>query len=161
LNHEITILLVDDHAMVRDMLASRLERETDLVIVQGVGNAEDAIAAALKHKPDIVLMDIDMPGMLCFEAARTIQVQCPGSRIVFLSAFFHDWYIEEAINVKAWGYITKNEPEHVLVKAVRNVAAGIAYFSAEVQARLIVDEQGAHLGVFPAIESLHPDRARD
>jgi DNA-binding NarL/FixJ family response regulator len=83
--------------------------------------------------------------MLCFDAAKTIGTQCPHTRIVFLSAFFHDRYIEQAMAVQAWGYITKGEPEEAVVKAIHNVSAGVACFSPEVQRRIVVDAQGARL----------------
>lgn len=141
----ISILLVDDHAMVRRLLGQRLEAEPDMTVVAAVGNADEAITEAIRLKPDIILMDIDMPGLSCFDAAGTIHRQCCDSRIIFLSAFFHDRYIEQAMAVRAWGYITKNEPEDSVLKAIRKVSAGIAYFSPEVKARIVVDSQGARL----------------
>ena len=139
----ISILLADDHAMVRQLLGKRLEAELDMTVAAAVGNADEAIAAAIRLKPNIILMDIDMPGSSCFEAARTIRAQCPDTRVIFLSAFFHDRYIEQAMAVQAWGYITKSEPEDSVVKAIRKVSADVAYFSPEVKARIVVDAQGA------------------
>ena len=141
----ISILLADDHSMVRRLLSQRLEAERDMTVVATVGNADEAIGEALRLKPSIILMDIDMPGLSCFEAAATIHRQCPDSRLIFLSAFFHDRYIEQAIAVKAWGYVTKSEPEDSVLEAIRRVSAGIAYFSPEVKARIVVDSQGARL----------------
>lgn len=131
--------------MVRRLLSRRLDAEPDMTVVATVSNADKATAEAIRLKPDIILMDIDMPGLSCFEAARTICRQCGDSRIIFLSAFFHDRYIEQAMAVHAWGYITKHEPEESVLKAVRKVSAGIAYFSPEVKARIVVDFQGARL----------------
>ncbi len=139
----ISIVLADDHAMVRGMLGKRLEGELDMTVVAAVGNADEAITEAFRLKPDIVLMDIEMPGLNCFEAARMIRAQRPDTRIIFLSAFFHDRYIEQAMDVQAWGYITKSEPEDSVIKAIRKVSAGVAYFSPEVQARIVVDSRGA------------------
>jgi len=141
----ISILLVDDHAMMRRLLGARLEAEPDIVVVAAVENADEAVTEAVRLKPDIILMDIDMPGVSCFEAARIIRERHPDSRIVFLSAFFHDRYIEQAMAVQAWGYITKSEPEDSVIKAIRKVSNGVAYFSPEVQARIVVDFQGARL----------------
>ena len=70
----ISILIVDDHEMVRELLQTRLEANSDMRVVGGAGDAEAAIAEAAERHPDVVLMDIDMPGMLCFDAARTIKV---------------------------------------------------------------------------------------
>ena len=141
----ISILLADDHSMVRRLLGQRLEVESDMTVVATVGNADEATSEAIRLKPNIILMDIDMPGLSCFEAAATIRRHCPNSRLIFLSAFFHDRYIEQAIAVKAWGYITKSEPEDSVLEAIRKVSAGIAYFSPEVKARIVVDSQGARL----------------
>lgn len=140
---QISVLLVDDHTMVRGMVRDRLQMEPEITIVGSVGTADEAVGEAIRKKPDVVLMDIDMPGMLCFDAARTIAIQCPHVRVIYLSAFSHDRYIEEALAVKAWGYVTKSESESSLVQAIRSVASGVAYFSPEVQARLVVDSSGA------------------
>jgi DNA-binding NarL/FixJ family response regulator len=145
MSRQISLLLADDHALMRDVLAERLAGEPDMVVVGTVGNTDDAVAQAVDLKPAIVLLDVDMPGVVCFEAARTIQAQCPGTRIIFLSAFFHDRYVEQALAVEAAGYLTKSEPLEVVVKAIRNVAGGGSYFSPEVQARIVIDSDGARL----------------
>ena len=131
--------------MVRRLLGGRLGAEPDMTVAASVSNADEAIAEAIRLQPDIILMDIDMPGTSCFEAAGTIRRQLPDTRIIFLSAFFHDRYIEQAMAVQAWGYITKNEPEGSVLEAIRKVSAGVAYFSPEVKARIVVDSQGARL----------------
>ena len=141
----ISILLVDDHALVRDTLQARLETEPDLSVAGVAGDGDQAIVRAKELKPDIVLMDIDMPGQLSFSAARQIKEVAPETRIVYLSAFFHDRYIEDALAAHATGYVTKDEPLDVLIKAVRLAAAGMAYFSPNVQARIVVDSAGMRL----------------
>ena len=135
----ISILLADDHALLRGTLSHRLDEEEDLAVVASVGTTDEAVARTLELKPDIVLMDIDIPGMACFDAARDIQTHCPETRVIFLSAFFNDRYIEQALAVRAWGYIVKQEAEDVLIKAIRNVAGGLTYYSAEIQQRLVID----------------------
>lgn len=145
MNDKITILLVDDHALVRGALAERLNREPDLLVVGRAGSADEAICKATECRIDIILMDIDMPGLNCFEAAKRLGVICPKARLIFLSAFKHDRYIEQALEVKAHGYLTKRESPEKVVAAIREVAAGGAYFSKEVQSRIIVDEAGANL----------------
>ncbi len=145
MSRPISIMLVDDHAMVRGMLKTRLEADPDLRVVASVGQADEAVTQAILLKPDIVLMDIDMPGMLCFEATRTIHEHSPETRVIFLSAFFHDRYIEMAMAVQAWGYVTKSEPEESVSAAIHKVMSGVAYFSPEVQARIVVDARGARL----------------
>lgn len=135
----IRLLLVDDHAMVREMLRMRLDSELDMKVVGSADNGDDAVALAAKLRPDIVLMDIDMPGQLCFSAATQIKTHSPQTRILYLSAFSNDRYIEDALASHASGYLTKDEKPEVLIDAVRRAASGMAYFSPKVQARLVVD----------------------
>lgn len=142
----VSILLVDDHALVCGTLGRCLDAEPDMTVVASVPNADQAVAEASRLKPDIILMDIDMPGMLSFEAVRTIQSLSPDTRVIFLSAFFHDRYIEQALEVQAWGYVTKGESEQDVVGAIRTVSSGEACFSPEVRARIVVDPSGTRLG---------------
>lgn len=141
----ISVLLVDDHALVREALADVLRAGGDMRIVGMVGSADEAIAVAVRDHPDVIVMDIDMPGLLVFDAIRTIKARCPRTRVLVLSAFFHDRFIEDALRVEASGYITKTEPPDVVARAIRTVAAGGAYFSPQVQERIVVDSGGARL----------------
>ncbi len=127
------------------MLTSHLGREMDIEVVASVSNGNEALERSRELEPDIVLLDIDMPGMLSFEAAREILQCSPKTRVIFLSAFFHDRYIEEALSTGASGYLTKNEPPAKVIAAIRNVARGVSYFSPEVQSRLVVDVDGLRL----------------
>jgi len=141
----ITVLLADDHALVRESLGNWLRESGDIRVVGEVGSADEAVAVAVRERPDVVLMDIDMPGLLAFDAVRTIRTRCPNTRIIVLSGFFHDRYIEEALSAEASGYITKGESADAVVRAVRAVASGGTYFSPEVQARIVVHTHGARL----------------
>jgi len=141
----ITVFLVDDHALVRGALSERLEREPDLVVVGAAGTADDAFDPIIAVAPDVVLMDIDMPGVNCFDAARKILTLSPDTRVVFLSGFLNDRYVEQALEVQARGYLSKREPPDTVVSAIREVAAGGAYFSEDVQSRIVVEAQGVRL----------------
>ena len=145
LTGQTKVLVVDDHALVRGSLCERLDREPAIRVVGSADNADETIDKAQACDPDVVLMDIDMPGLSCFEAARQITSTQPGVRIIFLSAFFHDRYIEQALEVKARGYLTKCEPPDAVVAAIREVANGGAFFSDEVRSRIVVDSRGARL----------------
>ncbi len=140
-----TIVMADDHTLVRRSVAQLLQRTPGFAVVADVGTADLAIDAAIKHQPDVVILDIDMPGVACFDAARTIQSRCAKTRIVFLSAFTHDRYIDAALEVGAMAYVTKAEPPESVVRAVQSVAGGSTYFSPEVQARIVIDSNGARL----------------
>lgn len=140
-----TVLIVDDHALMREMLSEQLAEEPGLEVIGTVENADLAVTEAVRLKPDIILMDIDMPGLHCFDAARTIQSRCPNSKIIILSAFWHDHYIEQALEAEAAGYLTKNESVATIFTAIRSVASGGSHFSPEVQARIVVDARGTRL----------------
>jgi DNA-binding NarL/FixJ family response regulator len=148
----ISIVLADDHALVREAVRGRLDSEADLTVVAVASNADEAASEALRLKPDVVLMDIDMPGLICFDAARTIKTQCPDTRIIFLSAFAYDRFIENTLAVEASGYVTKDEPPEAVIQAIRSALSGLTYFSPRVQSRIVVDTEGARLA--------HPSRSR-
>ncbi|MBI1784031.1 response regulator transcription factor [Candidatus Sumerlaeota bacterium] len=135
---QVGILIVDDHAMLRDSLGRTLDQEIDITVLGKAENAEKAIELTLELNPTIILMDIDMPGMICFDAARRITSLQPKVKFIFLSSFSHDRFIESALAVGAKGYITKEEPAEVLIKAIRRVAKGQVYFSDSIWSRLAV-----------------------
>jgi DNA-binding NarL/FixJ family response regulator len=144
-NDEIRVLVVDDHALLRTTLVERLRREPGLSVVGTANNADQAIERVMECVPDIILLDVDMPGLSSFEAARTIAWMRPESRIIFVSGFFHDRYIEQALEVKARGYVTKIEPPETIIEAVREVAAGGVYFSGDVRSRIVIEPGGTRL----------------
>ena len=146
MSQSIRVLLADDHTMVREMLKLQLGQVADFEVVGAASNAEEAVALCREVTPDIVVMDIDMPGELCFAAARQIKSAHPDTRVLYLSAFFHDRYIEDALAAGASGYVTKDEPIETIVHAVRMAGSGIAYFSPKVQSRIVVDTKGMRLG---------------
>lgn len=141
----ITVMVVDDHAMVRSALARGLDRDPELHVVAEASDAEQAVQEARTKRPEVVVMDIDMPGATPFEAARRLAADLPGTKVIFLSAFFHDHYVEEALAVQARGYLTKREPQESLAAAVKEVARGGVCFSEEVKNRIVVDTEGVRL----------------
>lgn len=140
-----TILIADDHAMFAQTLAHWLRAEPDLCVLEVVNTADAAVKRAVEARPDVLLLDIAMPGLDCFEAARLLGQHCPDCAIIFVSGFAHDHYIEQALRVKAAGYVTKSERSESITAAIRAVVSGGAYFSPEIQSRIIVDSQGARL----------------
>ncbi|MBX3383313.1 MAG: response regulator transcription factor [Phycisphaeraceae bacterium] len=145
MNDAIRIVLADDHTLVRQSLARLLNDTSNMTVVGEVATADEAIDTCIRTNPDIVVLDIDMPGIAAFDAARTIHARCPSAKILFLSAFTHDRYIEAALSCDAMGYLCKTEPPEKVVKAIRTVALGQTYFSPEVQERLVVEADGVHL----------------
>jgi DNA-binding NarL/FixJ family response regulator len=134
------VLLVDDHAILRELLGERLASKASIQVVGSVGNPDEAIDAALAKSPDVIVMDIDMPGRNVFDAARVISSRLPRVRILFLTAFLHDRYIEQAIAVGARGFLTKTGSPDQLVQAVREVAAGRTFYAPEVMDRIVVTD---------------------
>jgi DNA-binding NarL/FixJ family response regulator len=143
---DIRILLVDDHAVLRESLAERLNWEMGLSLIGTAGNADEAVQKVREMSPDVILMDIEMPGLNCFDAARTIGAIRDKAKIIFLSGHVQDNFIEQALEVKARGYLTKGESAATVVTAIREVASGGAYFSEAVRARIVIDSAGARLG---------------
>ena len=141
----IRLLLVDDHTLLRDTLGERLEREPDMAVVGVADDAGKAVELARSLQPDVAVMDIDMPGTDSFAAALEIRHDNPRTRVLFLSAFVQDRYIEEALRVQARGYVTKREAAEVLVNAIRQVAAGRVYFSDDVRSRLVLGDGEASM----------------
>ena len=120
----IKCILVDDHTLFREGLRRVLESEADIEVAGEAGNAVDALAKIRELKPDVVLMDIGMPGMSSFEAARLIEKNLPGTRIIFLTMFEDEDYLRQSLNVGAAAYLLKDAPAAQLISAVRTVHQG-------------------------------------
>jgi len=133
------VLLIDDHVLVRDSLACRLEDEPDLTVPETAGDALAGLALAAGGRFDLVIFDINMPGMNCFEAARKLNASNDGPQVVFLSAYWNDSFIEQATNVGANGMLSKSDTPEVLVDAIRTISDGGVFFSNEVRARLRIN----------------------
>lgn len=156
----ITVLLADDHSLVRDMLARTLVRE-GMQVVASVDTTDGAETYGRSEQPDVAVLDIDMPGRSIFDVARSIRETSPDTRTIFLSAFVHDHYIEQALSVEASGYLTKAEPPEVVVASIRKVVGGAASFSTEVLDRIVIGESGARLAGRHARVALLTDRERE
>ena len=135
------ILLVDDHVIVRDSLARRLEDEPDLEVPHTAGDADEGLALAEANGFDVIVMDINMPGMSCFEAAKRLQSSHPDLPLVFLSAYWNDAFIEQAQGVGAVGLLSKSDEPDLLINAIRTVVDGGVFLSDEVRGRFESDEQ--------------------
>jgi len=134
----IKVLLVDDQAMVRAGIHMILEAENDIKVVGEVEDGAKAIAATRHLKPDVVLMDIQMPVMNGLDATRQITLT-PGntSRVLILTTFERDDYVFEALRAGASGFILKNAPPEDLVEAVRVITEGNALLAPSVTRRII------------------------
>jgi DNA-binding NarL/FixJ family response regulator len=132
----IRVLLADDQGLVRAGFRMILRAEPDIEVVGEAGDGEEAVARARATSPDVVLMDIRMPGVDGVEATRRI-AQTGGPRVLVLTTFDLDEYVYEALRAGASGFLLKDVPEEQLVAAIRVVAAGGSLFAPTVTRRLI------------------------
>jgi DNA-binding NarL/FixJ family response regulator len=126
---KITILLADDHTIVREGFRKMLELEADFEIVGEAQDGRQAVVMVKKLKPAVVLMDIAMPLLNGLEAARQILKDIPAARILMLSAHADDAYVASATESGAAGFLLKQTSAHDVCQAIREVAAGKTYFS--------------------------------
>lgn len=139
----IRILVVDDHAVVRSGLRLLLEAEEDVEVVGEAGNAEEALLRAKLLQPDVLLLDVTMPGRNGIEVARELPGAAPDAKVVMLSMQDEPSYVREAFAAGAHGYVLKEAADTELMRAVREVAAGGRYVHPELGARLISAEARA------------------
>jgi NarL family two-component system response regulator LiaR len=121
---KITILLADDHVLLRQGTRELLEREDDMKVVGEAGDGEEAARLAADLHPDVVIMDIAMPKMNGIEATRKIKEIYPDSAVLILSAYDDDQYVFAILEAGAAGYLLKDVPSQELVEAIRAVHAG-------------------------------------
>ena len=156
----ISVLIADDQPLMRAGFKAVLEATGQIKVVAEAENGEQAIAAAARHQPDVILMDIRMPGIDGLEATRRL----PRQRVLVLTTFGLDEYIVEALRAGASGFLTKDAPAQALINAVKAVAAGDAVLAPAVTRRLL--DHVAHrlppaIGAPPgALDSL-TDRERE
>jgi DNA-binding NarL/FixJ family response regulator len=128
----ITVLLVDDHSLVRQGFRRMLEDEADIEVVAEASNGEDAVELARKLRPRVIVMDCALPGMSGLVATRTILREFPEQSILMLSMHAEDTLVGQAIDAGAHGYILKNADDVGLGNAIRRVASGEIVLSPEV-----------------------------
>jgi DNA-binding NarL/FixJ family response regulator len=121
---EIRVLLIDDHPIVRSGIRMLLEQAEDILVVAEADRGDDVVQLLRRHTPDIVLLDMEMPGKSGVDVAREIQDAGVPVRILALSAYDDDEYISSLLSNGAAGYLTKEEALHTIVDAVRGVARG-------------------------------------
>ncbi|HET9116165.1 MAG TPA: response regulator transcription factor [Gaiellaceae bacterium] len=132
----IRLLIVDDHQLVRSGLRRLLEGEEDIAVEDEAGNAYDAVRLARLHKPDVILLDVVMPGGSGLDAIPDIRSAAPDARILTLSMQDDPSYVRQAFAAGASGYVLKEAADDELLAAVREVAAGGNYVDPQLGARL-------------------------
>ena len=135
----IRVLLVDDQKLMREGLRVLLEMEPDLEVVGEAEDGQAALAAYAEHQPDVVLMDIRMPGMDGVEATRRLRERWPDARVIILTTFDDDEYVFEGLRAGALGYLLKDVSGHELAEAVRTVAGGGALIEPSVARKVVAE----------------------
>ena len=137
----ITVLLADDHMIVREGLKKLLESESDIEVVGEAATGRKAVELSQKLRPDVIVMDIAMPQMNGLEATRQILKADPGVKILILSAHSDDAYVERVTALGAAGYLIKQTSAHFLSEAIREVQKGHTFFSPTVSKRFLKRQQ--------------------
>lgn len=132
----ITLLLVDDHFVVRSGLAASLELEDDLRVAGEVDRGELALAAFDRLKPQVVLMDLQLPGISGIETTAQLIAGHPNAQVLMFSTFARDEEVQAAMRAGALGYLQKSSSREDLLKAIRTVAKGEKWLPADLKARL-------------------------
>jgi two-component system response regulator DesR len=120
----IRVLVAEDQSMVRGALRALLELEDDITVVAEVGRGDEVLAVAREHRPDVALLDIEMPGRDGIEAARELAAELPAVRAVVLTTFGRPGFLRRAMEVGAAGFLVKDAPVAELATAIRAVVAG-------------------------------------
>jgi two-component system, NarL family, response regulator DesR len=120
----IRLLLADDQELIRQALRVLLDLEPDFQVVASVGRGDEVTAAALEHRPDVALLDIDMPGLDGLATAAVLTAQVPDCRVVILTTFGRTGYLRRAMEAGAVGFVVKDAPADTLADVIRRVAAG-------------------------------------
>jgi DNA-binding NarL/FixJ family response regulator len=142
---KITVLLVDDHTVVRQGLKALLQAEGDVEIVGEAETGRQAVQLAKKLLPDVVVMDIAMPVLNGLEATRQIVKEVPGAKVLVLSSYNDDEFVQQLTEAGAAGYLIKQTAANDLLKAIREAKKGNAFFSPSISKRLLDHYRNTYL----------------
>jgi NarL family two-component system response regulator LiaR len=138
----IRVLLIDDHAIIRDGIRSLLATEPDIEVVGEADNGRDGVSMAERLRPDVILMDLVMPGMDGIEATSRIMASQPQARILVLTSFAAEDKVFPAIKAGAFGYLLKDSDSEELIHAIREVSCGESSLDSKI-ARMVLREMWA------------------
>lgn len=137
---QINVMLVDDHAVVRMGFKMLLESDSDIKVIAEAESGELAIQRYMEHKPNVVVMDITMPGIGGLEAIERILAKDSTAKILVLSAHEDSVHPKRVLNAGAMGYLTKRSAAEELIKAIRTVASGKKYLEASVAQQMAIQQ---------------------
>lgn len=133
------ILLVDDHRLIVEALTALLSAQLDFEVVGNAGDCDQALQLAEQTRPDIAILDVEIPGNGCFALALELRDRVPGIKLIFLTGHVCEAFVGEAVRVGAVGYLLKGDDANLLCDAIRAVMRGECVFSAAVQQLLDQD----------------------
>lgn len=153
----IRLVVADDHPVFREMVIDALELEEDLEVVGQASNGLDAVAACLRERPDIIILDVEMPQMNGVEATRKIVAECPLTRVVILTAYEDDGLILQLIQAGATGYLLKESKTNEVIRAIRVAHGGDSLIDPKVAQKMM----RMMMGMAPAIPAPPKNGALD
>ncbi len=139
LKSRIRCVIADDHALLRYGVRRLLEEDLDFTVVGEASNAAEALKLVLAEHPDLVLLDIGMPGMSSFEAGKLVGEHCPGTRVVYLTMHEDQDYVSQAFRCGASGYLLKDNPAPQLLMALREIHRGKRVLSPQISTKMMAD----------------------
>jgi DNA-binding NarL/FixJ family response regulator len=143
MSEPITVLLVDDHALVRQGVRAFLETQGGITVVAEAASGEEAVKLATEHAPDVALIDLIMPGMDGVETTRRLRARSPRTNVIVLTSYHDDEHVFPAIRAGALSYILKEVGPQELADTVRKAASGEAVLHPRVAARVVRELHGA------------------
>jgi DNA-binding NarL/FixJ family response regulator len=146
---EIRIVIVDDHAILRDGIRSLLERQVDIQVVAEASNGREALERVHEYQPDVVLMDITMPEMNGLEATQSIKSEFPGIKVLILTQHDNQEYVSPLLQAGASGYVLKRSGGRELVAAIRQVVEEGAYLEGSITSQLLQEYSSSSNGQQP------------
>ena len=132
----IRVLIVDDHALLREGTRQILEKDPGIDVVGEAGRGDDAVRLAAELKPDVLLLDLRLPGLPGIEVARQVAAESPATRVMVVTAYDEEDYVLEALQAGAAGYLLKTAPARELVEGVHAVFAGTTVLEPSISAAL-------------------------
>ena len=151
----LRVLIADDHPLFRAGLRALLEATAGMEVVGIAGTGDEVLALAERAEPDVVLMDLHMPGLGGTEATRRIVDSCPSTSVLVVTMFDDDYSVFTAMRAGAWGYVLKDADEEEVLRSIRAVGHGEAIFSPAIARRMVeffaVPRSGARPDAFPQL----------
>ena len=144
----VRVLIVDDHTLVRAGLARLLQGFADVQLVAEASNAEQALQLSLQHAPDVVLMDLSLPGRTGLEALSDIRLRAPGTRVVMMTMHDDAAHVRDALDRGAVGFVVKDAAPQELELALRAAHAGQVFLSPQISAKMLAPMLGTLHNLF-------------